>query len=444
MKPHTKTQTLTVYITVFITCILFICAPAGVRAQAPLWNPLAVDVTRNLLKDLFETNAVPYIQPMITTVNATSNAAFYNTAYIPDTNAPYVKISLRGMVGFIRDDQKSYSPTLDLGAPSQNLVTDVTRFGTIDVINRKFVIKPTYEDTLGLTMFLLREILIDAQKQGKFNLPPVAPTLFGNQPDTRVYLPPSDTLLAVLRSRQDYQALLALSGPGLDSSLSALVGQLSLPDYLTLPPGANMSTLVAAVPQIEIGALYGTELLLRFIPPVQFDKNIGKFAFWGVGLKHSISQYFPERYFDLAVQGVYQGTTLTNTVGFTGSELNATAHIASINVHASKRLANILDVYSGFAYENIDVTSTYIYIMPQEVQVKLGLLPTPPLGQAAVPTPEQPGDTKPQTSIIEAGDTNVKWTVGFSLLAGPVRLFADYSISSFNIFSGGIEVVIGQ
>lgn len=30
----------------------------------PLWNPLAVDVTRSLSKDLFESNAVPYIQPM--------------------------------------------------------------------------------------------------------------------------------------------------------------------------------------------------------------------------------------------------------------------------------------------------------------------------------------------------------------------------------------------
>lgn len=424
-------------------CVLFIGAQFGMRAQ-PLYNPLAVDVTRTLLKDLFETNAVPYIQPMITTVNATSNAAFYNTAYIPDTNAVYVKVSLRGMVGFIRDNQKTYVPTLDLGAPSENLINDVGRYGTIDPIGRKFVIKPTYDDTLGLTMFLLREILIDAQKQGKFKLPPVAPTLFGNLPDTQVKLPPPDTLLAVLRARQDYQTLLALSGPGIDSSLSALVKQLSLPPYLTLPPGANMSTLVAAVPQIEVGSLYGTELLLRFIPPVEFDKNIGKFAFWGIGLKHSISQYFPERYFDLAVQAVYQGTTLTQTVGFTGAKLDATAHIGSFNIHASKRLANILDVYTGFAFEDIDVTSTYVYTMPQEVQVNLKLLPEPLPGQAAIPTPEQPGDTKPQTSIIRAGDTNVKWTVGFSLLAGPVRLFADYSISSFNIFSGGIEVVIGQ
>ncbi len=423
-------------------CVLFIGAQFDMRAQT-LYNPLAVDVTRTLLKDLFETNAVPYIQPMITTVNATSNAAFYNTAYIPDTNAVYVKISLRGMVGFIRDDQKSYTPTLDLGAPSTNLLNDVGRYGTIDPIKRTFVIKPTYADTLGLTMFLLREILIDAQKQGKFNLPAVAPTLFGNQPDTRVNLPPPDTLLAVLRARQDYQALRALS-PGIDSSLSALVKQLSLPPYLTLPPGANMSTIVAAVPQIEIGSFYGTELLVRFIPPVEFDKNIGKFAFWGVGLKHSISQYFPERYFDLAVQGVYQGTTLTQTVGFTGAKLDALAHIASFNIHASKRLANVLDVYTGFAFENIDVTSTYVYTMPQEVQVNLKLLPTPPPGQKAEPTPEQPGDQFPQTSIIQAGDTNAKWTVGFSLLAGPVRLFADYSISRFNIFSGGLEVIIGQ
>lgn len=416
---------------------------AEMHAQAPpLWNPLAVDVTRTLLKDLFETNAVPYIQPMITTINATSNAAFYNTAYVPDTNAFYAKISVRGMVGFISEDQKTYSPTLDLGTRSTDMVRDAGPYITFD-LQTGVKIKPTYQDTLGLTLLLLRQVLIEAQMQGKFNMPAVAPTLFGNIPDTRVNLPTADTLLAVMRSMPEYALIKA--SPGLDSSLTSLLRQLKLPNYLTLPPGANMSTIVAAVPQVEFGSFYGTELLLRFVPPIEFDKNIGKFAFWGIGLKHSISQYFPERYFDLAVQGVYQGTTLTNTIGFTGAELTAAAHIASFNIQASKRFDKILDVYTGFAYENIDVTSTYIYTMPQELQIKLGLLPEPPgPGQASIPTPEQPGDQKPQTSIIRAGDTNVKWTVGATLMLGPVRLFADYSISSFNIFSGGVEVLIGQ
>ncbi|HCN04518.1 MAG TPA: hypothetical protein DIS79_02775 [Bacteroidetes bacterium] len=421
-----------------LACVALLVVATTLSAQQS-WDPLSVDVTRALVKDLFQSNAVPYVQPMVTTINATSNAGFYNTAYIPKKDSFYVKVSVRGMLGFIRDDQKTYNPTIDFGQPTDNLLTAVTQYGTVDLTNRTFVINPRYEDTLGLTTLLVREVFIEARKQGKFPLPTTAPTLFGYAPDTRVYLPPNDTLLAVLRTRPDYQTLVALV-PNLDSNITALLSQFALPPYLTLPPGADMSTLIAAVPQIELGSFLGTEILIRAIPPVEFDANVGDFSFWGLGLKHSISQYFPERWFDLAVQGVYQGTSLTNTVGFTGSKLEANARIFSGNIHASKRFGDYLDVFSGFSYERIDVVSTYTYVLPQEVQIALGLLPTPPPGQPAVPTPEQPGDNRPQKSEVNVGDTNLKWTIGATAIVGPVRIFVDYSVSQFNIFSGGVEV----
>ena len=31
--------------------------------------------------------------------------------------------------------------------------------------------------------------------------------------------------------------------------------------------------IMAAVPQVEVGALYGTELLLRYIPPIRLDAS---------------------------------------------------------------------------------------------------------------------------------------------------------------------------
>jgi hypothetical protein len=414
----------------------------SVSAYAQAYNPVAVDVTRALVKDLFQSNAVPYIQPMVTSINATSNARFFNQAYVPTkVDKPYFRVGIHGMMGIVRDDQKSFVPSLDLGAPSTNLLTDVARYGTIDVVNRRFVINGRYEDTLGLTNLLLRETLIEAQRQGRFPLPGRAATLFGNIPDVRVYLPTTDTLLAVLRRRSDYQAILSIAGPGLDSSLTSLIDSLSLPNYLTLPPGSNMSTLMAAVPQLEIGSWMGTELLLRFVPPVQFDENVGKFSFYGIGIKHSISQYLPDTTLHLAVQGVFQKTSLTNSVGVTSSELSADADMWSVNIHASKKLFGFLDIFTGLAYERIDVVSTYTYVLPQEVQISLGLLPDQPApGVPSVPTPEQPGDTRPQTSIVNAGNSNVKWVVGATGQIGPVRIFADYNVSQFNILSGGLEV----
>jgi hypothetical protein len=405
-----------------------------------LWDPLTVDITRGLAKTLFESNAVPYVQPMVVSINATSNARFYDQAYVPTkVDKPYFRVSMNGMVGFITDEMRTFAPTLNLGEPSSNPVADLGQFGTFGFQNGQvtYTIGPRYEDTLGLAQFVLRELFIDANAKGYIGIPASAATLFGSQPDTRLILPTSAQLQEVLKEQPGYAILPASTQQLLDS----LIGSIQLPPYLTFPPGVDMSTLIAAVPQLEIGSFYGTELLLRYIPPVQFDANVGKFSFWGVGLKHSISQYFPERWFDCAVQGVYQGTSLTNTVGLTQSELDAEATIWSANIHASKQFGDVFNVFTGFSYESIGLTSTYEYVLPQEVQLALGLLPPPPApGMPSVPTEEQPGDQEPQTSVVRADDTNIKWTIGAAAQFGIVRVFADYSVSGFNIFTGGVSV----
>lgn len=403
----------------------------------PLWNPLAVDVTRSLSKDLFESNAVPYIQPMVTAINATSNARFYSQAYIPaKVEAPYIRVSVNGMVGTISDDMKTYSPSISFG-PRVNVTDVIGRHGEIRYEDGtfKYNIKPTYADTLGLTSSLFKELLRDAIDSGYFAMPPQAATLFGYIPDARAYMPNQSQLTELLRNRPEYKILDSAG----KASLESLMLKLTLPEYLTLPSGVDMSSLIAGVPQIEIGALWGTELLIRFVPPVQFDKNVGKFAFWGAGLRHSISQYITDPPVDVAVQGMIQGTNLTNTVGFTQSKLEADATIMSFNIHAGKEWWNSFGVYTGFNYERIDVTSSYTYVLLQEVQIALGLLPKPPEGEVAVPTPEQPGDNQPQQSIVNAGNTNLKWTLGVSGKIGGLRLAVDYNISRFNIITAGLS-----
>ncbi|MCX6140907.1 MAG: hypothetical protein NTX15_08795 [Candidatus Kapabacteria bacterium] len=410
---------------------------SAVSVQAQYYNPLAVDLTRAILKDLFESNAVPYIQPMVNTINATSNARFYDRAYVPrSVDRPYVRVSVNGMVGYINEDQRWYTPRIDLG-PRVNVVVELAKYGKI-VIGQSgptYEIGPLYSDTLGLATMLVQELFRDAQDSGYIVVPDSAATLFGYRPNNKVLLPTNQQLLTVLHNRPEYKLLDSAGKAGLD----ALLTNVNLVGFLTLPPGVNMTKIIAAVPQIEIGSFYGTELLIRYLPPVEFDPNVGKFSFWGIGIKHSLSQYFPERWFDLAIQGVYQGTWLRNTVGFTESKLDADATIFSGNIHASKNLWEMLDIYTGISLEKISVTSTYTYVLPQETQIELGLLPKPPVGEPAVPTPEQPGDQKPQTSIVTAQNTNVKWTIGASFAYGPMRIALDYSVSTFNIFSAGLS-----
>jgi len=421
---------------VFLIVILF---ATHIQAQQ-FYNPLAVDITRAILKDLFESNAVPYIQPMVNTINATSNARFYDRAYVPDAvDRPYVRVSVNGMSGYIKEDQRWYTPQIDLG-PRVNVLVELAKYGKVVIgpSGPSFVIGPLYSDTLGLATMLVQELFRDSQDSGFIVLPDSAATLFGQRPDNVVLLPTNAQLLSVLHNRAEYKLLDAAS----KATIDALVSNVNLVGFLTLPPGVDMTRIIAAVPQIEIGALFGTELLIRFLPPIEFDPNVGEFSFWGIGIKHSLSQYFPERWFDLAIQGVYQGTRLRNTVGFTESKLDANASIYSVNMHASKNLWKVLDIYTGIAYENIAVTSNYTYVLPQETQIELGLLPAPPLGQRAVPTLDQPGDLRPQTSIVKAMNTNVKWTIGASLGYGPVRIAVDYNVSTFNIFTAGLSITL--
>ncbi|MCX8054111.1 MAG: hypothetical protein N3A67_00375, partial [Ignavibacteria bacterium] len=226
-----------------------------------------------------------------------------------------------------------------------------------------------------------------------------------------------------------------------------------VPSFFTLPAGGNINTIVAGVPQIEIGSLYGTEFLIRVVPPLDLGKYIGKFAFWGFGIKHSISQYFTEYIetsegeiyeyspFDLAIQIVYQGTDLQNKVGVTQSDLKANAQIWNANMNISKSFENIIDLYGGISYDYLDIDARFKYYLPVETQMQLGLLRYDPVLNKIMPPepPDYPGDTKPQTTKINLINRSWKATLGLNKSIGNFSVFADYNISRFNIFSAGIQ-----
>ena len=232
--------------------------------------------------------------------------------------------------------------------------------------------------------------------------------------------------------------------------MDKIIGQ--FPYYFTLPPGNNMNSIFASIPQLEIGSLFGTEALIRFIPPVNMGSNIGKFAFWGIGLKHSISQYFnktdriEDRTFDMSIQAVYQGTRLTNSVGVTNAEMSADASFWDFNLQFSKSfydflplIPGIVDIYSGFSYEMVTIKSQYKYYLPVEVQWQLGLMKLDSASNQIVKDPPlYPGDQEPQTANLQLKDNNFKAIFGINKHIGNFSIFFDYNFSKFSIFTGGI------
>ncbi|MFW6276860.1 MAG: DUF6588 family protein, partial [Bacteroidota bacterium] len=343
-----------------LTLIIMALASLPVKAQERA-DDFTIELARMFSSDLFELNGVPYLQPMVKAINATSNSRFFNQAYVPaKVNKPYFRVGVHAMLGFTPEEDKTYKPVM----PSEEFdPDDLTRFGSIGIDGI------SVNDTAGLVRYFFLNLMqmgVYGDYEGTIPLPEQAATVLGDYPAQ--FIIPDGALDTLAQKHPLYQFL----PDDIRDSVSSILSQ--FPSVFDLAPGADISTIFVGIPQIEVGSFMGTEALIRFIPPIYMGKNIGDFAFWGIGLKHSISQYFNKRHFDLAVQGVYQGTHLENTIGVTNAELTADATIFNFNIQASKEFENILDVYTGFSYDMITINSSYVYTLPVTVQWDLGLL----------------------------------------------------------------------
>ncbi len=344
---------------------------------------------------------------------------------------------------------QSYKPNLPL---EQFDGGKLLNYIQIDEINGQPGIKSL--DTARLFHYLLKTILFDAVNSKDLVVPTEAATILGRSNQNINFTKPDGTsaLLPATYRRIDSinNALTAIGLPPLSDSLTNNITNVFslLPSYFTLPPGGDYSSIFAGVPQIEIGSLYGTELLIRFIPPIKMSEEIGKFSFYGFGLKHSISQYFDDPEFDMAVQGVYQTTELTNQVGVTNAELKANATMLNFNLQASKRFEDWFDVYTGFSYDQIEIDTRFTYFLAKEIQGQVGLLK--PIKDSEgnnidfIVADGFPGDTSPQVASLLLNSNNFKWTIGMRKEIGDFAVFADYNVANFNIFSFGVQYTINN
>ena len=399
-----------------------------------------IELARQFSRDLFESNGVLFMEPVVRITNATSNSRFFNYAYIPTkSDNIYFKIGIQGMIGFVSDNLKRYNPSM----PTQQFdLNDVSKYISYNPLTNQI----TKLDTAGIIRYIFLNLMYDGiygSKKGAITVPTNASTALGS--GNSKFLLPHETLKDLFRNHPLYS--LPLIPQNLKDSVESYINQ--FPEEFTLYGGADLSTVFASIPQIEIGSLYGTELLLRFIPPVNLGQTIGDFAFWGVGLKHSISQYFYKEQFndknyfelkeiqpfDLAAQFVYQGTYLTNKVGVTQADLTANATILNANLNASYYLNKYINFFTGLSYQTISIESEYVYKLPVEIQWQLGLLEK---GKHE-PTPGYPGDNSPQKTKLTLDDSSLKWTIGFTASISNIDLIIDYNLSKFDIFGFGLQ-----
>jgi|WetSurMetagenome_2_1015567.scaffolds.fasta_scaffold116704_2 hypothetical protein len=164
----------------------------------------------------------------------------------------------------------------------------------------------------------------------------------------------------------------------------------------------NTSILPLAVPQLRIGSLYGSDLTVRFVTvPEIGEAKFPIITLWGVGLRHSISQYIPSSPVDIATGVYFNSFKVGDVMDFKGF---------AVNLQASKSI-KILILYGGFAYESSKMNLTYTS--------------TDPSVPAAV-------------DIDLDGANNFRFTAGVGLSLGIIKVFADANFGSITNYSAGI------
>ena len=126
------------------------------------------------------------------------------------------------------------------------------------------------------------------------------------------------------------------------------------------PGGFEIHNIYYACPQVRVGSWRGTEALGRF---VYYDTNtaeLGALTFWGAGIRHSISQYFPSLHpLDVALAGTWQDGALQNDAG--QKVLHAQIFTASLQ---SGMQVGVLYPYAGLSMDWFDMQLDYVF--PEE------------------------------------------------------------------------------
>ena len=120
---------------------------------------------------------------------------------------------------------------------------------------------------------------------------------------------------------------------------------------LYYPGGLNLDQFTAAVPQLNIGTIAGTNALVRFIAFETGDSDLGRFELYGFGAQHSISQYFKGLPVDIALGALYQRMKL-------GDDDLVDANTFHAEVMASKGFAWV-QPYASLGFDSFGMKVKY-------------------------------------------------------------------------------------
>jgi hypothetical protein len=362
---------------IIVVSLFFSLVPSRTDAQAGFNTKWLLE---DYSREMFAKNASGFMGPLVIVTNVGANDAFYNSAYVPKTNSFYFDFSARTMFAFVTPSEQTYTSVLPL---------------EIQTYNPYPMLSEQWSRIVQLNLF--KEQLQGAANAGLLETRVKTATVFGGQGSSFV-IP------------KEYMK----THTAIDSATLA-----RLPNVYDLTPGINQKFVAAAVPQLTVGSFYSTEALIRYIPPVILDVNIGRVSFFGIALKHAFTNWLQGVPFDAALQVGYQYTTIRNEVGVTKAKLEANTNLYAVNLQASRRW-KWFEPYAGVSFESLRSTGSYTFTLPANMKQEIGY------------------DIDPQTVPVTLSDDAVKATLGVTAHVLQFYAFASFGVSKHLIYSGGI------
>lgn len=182
-------------------------------------------------------------------------------------------------------------------------------------------------------------------------------------------------------------------------------------DDIQLPDGANLPAIPFVSPQVNMGLPFGTEIMLRYFPPIQINSDIGKAQFFGFGVKHDLMHYLPLPIpIDLSIYGMYQNFKTEEVINI---------NVLATGVVVGKKFL-MFDFYGSLNYNKLDVDVNYesnqvIYEAPNYITV-------------------------PVKIKFTESDAKVRPQVGFSYTFFLVKFSLDASFCKYPAYNLGLTI----
>lgn len=159
--------------------------------------------------------------------------------------------------------------------------------------------------------------------------------------DDRLYTP---TDPPGFESEEEVQA------PTVIGDTEAVVQEGQAGTQLYHPGGFDMENFTIGSPQLMIGGVLGSAILVRWISIDLGDADLGELELFGIGAQHSITQYMLEPPVDVAAGVMYQKFDVGDGL------IDATT--LQFNVTGSKRFG-VVEPYIGVGYDTFDMSGEY-------------------------------------------------------------------------------------